>query len=116
MLLILAGSEAVIIFKLLRQQSATIEEPAIGSSTEDEANEAIVEMLCASISDQKQDWSLKNGVMVHKDGLEISLMPDGHSVCFKRGDEAYGLVVGKDAERIKAAVLSRNLRKAFLGS
>jgi hypothetical protein len=109
-LLIIVASEAVVILKLLQQQGEAIEPPKQDAN---EADRAIVEMICSSITDQEEDWTLSNGAMTHKDGLEISITPDGSTICFKR-ENASGMVGGEDAKRIKAAVLSRNLRKAFL--
>jgi len=83
--------------------------PSIASS---EVNNAVVDSLCSSICGKPEQWTFDRGVLKHETGLRVSLTDDGSGVLIKRG-KTTAVIGGKDGEKIKEAVIARNLKASF---
>lgn len=77
-----------------------------------ETGNAIVDLVCASLTEKSDQWSFDKGVLTHSSGLVLTLGDDGKSVMFKKG-ETTALVGGNDAVRIRDAAVARNIKVSF---
>lgn len=94
---------AAICFRAYRQAAAIAlsdEQP-----TPNEVGDALLDLICASLTSDPHQWRDEDGALIHKDGLKLT--PQGSSVLAERGSIT-ALMQGKRAARVIEAAQTRN--------